>query len=466
MSLRPLSGLDAGFLYLEAAGTPMHIGSLMLLEVPRKRGHDFLSSLRAHVTERLPHAPPLRRLLQSAPLELGHPMWAETAKLDLDWHVCEHKLPRPVTAAKLNAIVGRLHAEALPRDRPLWQFVVIRGLESGLVAMYAKIHHALLDGQGGVALAQALLDFEAHPPPRAPAVGAAAHARIRRRDVARTTVDATVRQLANMLRELPATLRLAAGAATGPGNLLSQIRESVLAAPRTPFNAQVGPSRSFATATLALDAVKLVARGYEVSLNDVVMALCAGALREHLIRRRKLPEQPLVAAMPVSLRETGNTVASNQVSMVQCTLATNVADPVERLRAIKASTAQIKARVAVFRSLIPTDFPGLAAPIWVSGLSRLWSQGRVAERLPPLANLAISNVPGPPMHLFLAGARLRHYHPVSIVTHGLALNITVQSYAGQLEFGIVACKDALPNADSLALGLARALRALEKRLPA
>ena len=151
--------------------------------------------------------------------------------------------------------------------------------------------------------------------------------------------------------------------------------------------------------------------------------------------------------------------------MAQCSLATDIADPVARLHAIHASTAQIKRRVAMFKQLIPTDFPGLAAPIWASGLSRLWGSGRIAERLPALANVAISNVPGPPMALYLAGARLRHYYPVSIVTHGLAFNITVQSYAGNLEFGLTACKNVVARPDIVARAMAAALRELSDRLP-
>ncbi len=191
-------------------------------------------------------------------------------------------------------------------------------------------------------------------------------------------------------------------------------------------------------ASLPLDEVKQVARHFGVTLNDVVMALCAGALREYLLRRKALPKSALIAAMPVSLRAAGDSEVNNQVSMVQCVLPTQLADPLERLHAITAATGRIKHQVATFRGLIPTDFPGLAAPIWASGLSRLWARGRVAERLPPLANLAISNVPGPPIPLYLAGARVNHYFPASIVTHGLGLNITVNSYAGQLEFGVIA----------------------------
>jgi diacylglycerol O-acyltransferase len=167
----------------------------------------------------------------------------------------------------------------------------------------------------------------------------------------------------------------------------------------------------------------------------------------------------------VSLRADGNTESNNQVSMVQCTLATDLKDPVERLRAIQASTAQIKQRVAAFKDLIPTDYPGLAAPLWASGLSRLWARGRIAEKLPPLANVAISNVPGPPVPLYLAGAKLRHYYPLSIVTHGLAFNITVQSYAGSLEFGLTGCKDVVARPEIVARALARALNELLERLP-
>jgi WS/DGAT/MGAT family acyltransferase len=196
------------------------------------------------------------------------------------------------------------------------------------------------------------------------------------------------------------------------------------------------------------------------------MSLCAGALRRYLSARDELPSKPLVAAMPISLRTSGDGESNNQVSMVQCPLPTDRADPIERLQAVSESTAGIKQRVAAVRGLIPTDFPGLAAPFWASGLSRLWARGRVAERLPPLANLAISNVPGPPVPLYLAGARVVEYYPVSIVTHGLGLNITVQSYAGRLEFGLTACREAVPKPEILARGLQLALDELSDRIPA
>lgn len=465
-SLTPLTGLDAAFLYLESAGTPMHVGSVMLIEVPNKRGYDFHQALLAHIAERLPRAPALRRVLHEAPLDLGHPMWADAPKLDLKKHIRKRRLPGSGGHAKLMALVGKLHSEPLSRELPMWQFVVIENVEQGIVALYSKVHHALLDGQGGIALAQAILDIEpkatkrskSKPEPATPA------ARMRKRDLARTATSSSVKQFANLLRALPATLKLAGGVGQA-ASLIGNLRENVLLAPNSVFNRKIGPGRSFGAISLPLDEVKRVARGFGVSLNDVVMAICAGALRRLLTSVDALPKKSLVAAMPVSLREAGNTDVNNQVSMVQCSLATDIADPVERLQAINASTAQIKARVAAFKNLIPTDFPGLAAPIWAAGLSRLWASGRIAERLPALANVAISNVPGPPVPLYMAGARLRHYYPISIVTHGLAFNITVQSYAGNLEFGLTACKDIVARPDIVAKAMASALTELAERLP-
>ena len=466
--LRPLSGLDAAFLYLEAAGTPMHVGSVMLLQAPKRKRYDFHAALLAHVRERLPRAAALRRVLHPAPFDLGHPLWDEAAMLDLDAHIVKRRLPAPGSPTQLWRLVADLHAQPLPRDRPLWQFVVIEGLASGELALYSKVHHALLDGQGGMALAQALLDIAPTKPGAAatPTDAEARTSRLRKRDLANVAVRASAQQFARLVRELPMTLKLAADAAAGAGNLVGRLRDSVALAPRTPFNAQVGARRSFAVASLPLEQVKQVARHFSVSLNDVVMALCAGALRDWLLRRKALPARALVAAMPVSLRASGDSAVNNQVSMVQCALPTQIADPVERLHAISAATGRIKQQVVSLRGLIPTDFPGLAAPIWASGLSRLWARGRIAERLPPLANLAISNVPGPPVLLYLAGARVDHYFPVSIVTHGLGLNITVNSYAGRLECGVIACREIVPKPAILAAGLERALRVLAGKMNA
>ncbi len=454
--LRPLSGLDAAFLYLEAAGTPMHVGSLMLLTSPRRRGYDFAEALRALVAERLPRAPALRRTLVPGPLELTHPLWRSVDAVDLDAHIVERRLPAAGTLAQLHALVARLQAQMLPRDRPLWQFTVIRGFHTGQIALYTKVHHALLDGQGAIALAQALLDVAPRPVPRRKSAPKQAAEPPSARAVAEVALRATVAQFAKLVRAMPETLKLAGAALAAPTNLAGNLKSLVLSAPRTIFNRQLGDKRSFATLSLPLEQTKAAARSLGVSVNDLVLAAVSGALREYLRKHDALPKRSLIAAMPISLRAAGDGSADNQVTMLQCALASDVADPRERLRVIATGTASIKQRVAVTKHLIPTDFPGLAAPIWASGLSRLWGSGHNAERLPALANLVVSNVPGPPMALFLAGARLDETYPVSIVTHGLGLNITLQSYAGRLEFGVIADADALPRAAVLANGIERA----------
>ncbi|HRQ64813.1 MAG TPA: wax ester/triacylglycerol synthase family O-acyltransferase [Xanthomonadaceae bacterium] len=464
--LRPLSGLDAAFLYLEGMGTPMHVGSLMILDPPKRFRGDFRQRLCEHIAGRIGRASALRRGLADAPLGLGHPLWQEQSALDLDRHVLTRRLRAPGSRAALLGLAARLHAEPLDRSLPLWQLVLIEGLDDGRLALHAKIHHALLDGEGGVALARALLDLDpaevGHGDTKMPGAGAETMDAL---DAAREAAHATYQQFGRLLRGIPGVARLAAASIGAPRRTMAGIRESVLLAPRTPFNVQVGKDRAFAVADLDLSRVKAVAAAFCASLNDIVMVLCSLALRNELVRRKALPSKPLVAGMPVSLRGKGDGESNNQVSMVQCELPTDVSDPATMVRRVHAATARIKARVHAFRSLIPTDFPGLAAPLWATGLSRLWARGRISERLPPLANLVISNVPGPPVPLYLAGARVREYYPMSIVTHGLALNITVQSYAGRLQFGVLSCKDALPRPQRLADGLMHALDVLEDNPP-
>ncbi len=449
-STRPLSGLDAAFVYLEAAGTPMHVGGLMLLDRPKVGRSGFTAHLRAHLAQRLPKAKALRRILQPAPFALDHPHWTDATEFDLDQHLSTHRLPGPGSQAQLLAAVARLHAKPLDRSRPLWALHVIEGLADGSVAVFARLHHALLDGQGAVALARVLLDVApgmpvpAHAAPAHPA--ASPHSKI-----------SPLSRAGSALLGLPQTLRAVWSAAP---HLIGNLRDSVMLAPRTPFNAQVGPGRRIAIGSVPLADLRRIGKTFGVSSNDVVMALCGAALREYLLRHKALPRASLVAAMPFSLRAGGDGEANNQVSMAQCALRTEIADPIERLQAIAESTRRIKQQVGLLRGFIPTDFPGLAAPLWASGLSRVWARGHLAEKLPALANLVISNVPGSPVPLYLAGARVRASFPVSIVTHGLALNITVQSYAGQLDIGIVSDRDAVRNPAVLVRGIEHAVQAL------
>lgn len=442
------------FLYLEAAGTPMHVGSVLRVQPPESQS-EFAAGLAEHLKYRLSALPIVRRVLQDAPLALGHPLWRELDELDFDRHVVCRRLPRPGSEAQLAGLIGRLHAEPLPRDRPLWQIVLIDGLADGTVACYMRSHHALTDGQAGVQVTQAILDLEPKPmQPRGAAAPPAAAAEGEPPPAMRTALRATARQFAQLWRGVPQGLRELRQ--QGASQLGRGLRDSVWLAPKTVFNRTIGGGRRVAFCSLPLDSVKQLAKAAGGSLNDAVMALVADALREHFLRRGELPSKPLIAAMPVSLRSAGSD-AGNEVSMVQCPLATDIADPRSRLQAIIAATQQIKGRVSAFKGLIPTDFPGLAAPLWAAGLSHLWQRGRLSERLPALANLVVSNVPGPPVPLYMGGGRIRRFYPVSIVTHGLGLNITLVSYAGSLEIGVVTAADLLDKPASLCRGIERAL---------
>lgn len=451
MALRALSGLDAGFLYLETPEQPMHVGSLTIYDPPADLAGPFADRVRAHLARRLHLAPLLHQRLEQMPLELGHPVWVEAGEVDLDWHVRGERLDRPGSLAQLEARVAELHAQTLDRTRPLWQFTVFDGLAGGRVAMFARVHHAALDGAAGVQLAHAMMDLGAVPRDVAPA-----HAR-RARDPGKRKLlgelfSNSVAQYAKLAKSMPDALRAVAGSARDVAAKLRHplaLREELLA-PKTRFNAQIGSRRAFATLSLPLEQAKAVGAACGATLNDVLLATVSGALVRYLKRHRDLPRRSLVAAVPFNLRGADATGGDgNQVTMLPTSLATDLREPGTRLAAIHAGMNRLKATTAGYRQLIPTDFPSLGAPWLFGGLTRLFERTRLADRIPLPANLVVSNVPGPPVPLYLAGARMRSYYPVSIVVHGLALNLTVHSYDGHLDIGIVACPDNVPDLPEL-----------------
>jgi WS/DGAT/MGAT family acyltransferase len=454
--LKPLSGLDSLFLHLETPATPMHVGAVHLLERPRGGG-DYLLRVRRHVARRLHLSPVFTRQLASMPLDFANPVWVRADAVDLERHIVRVTLPAPGTLAQLEAAVARLHAQPLDRSRPLWRFHVIEGLADGGLAFYTKIHHATLDGASGVALAHALLDLT--PAPRA-----VEPARRRGRDapglvtLVGTALRTSGAQTVNLVRSLPALVRVAARLATGT----TGFSRNLAFGPRTAFNRVIDSGRSFATASLPLDEIKALAAAHGATLNDVVLALVSGALRRYLRTRGGIPAKSLVVAMPVSLREAGNTEATTLATMTLASLATHLADPLERLQAIQASTRAAKEVTRQLKGVIPTDFPSLGLPWLLSAAAGLYGRSSLADRLPPIANLVVSNVPGPEAPLYLAGARLKTYWPVSIVEHGLGLNITLQSYAGSLDFGILAARVGIADARPLARGLHDALAELQR----
>jgi WS/DGAT/MGAT family acyltransferase len=452
--MRHLSALDALFLHLESPDTPMHVGSLMLLE---RRPY---AALRRHIKDRLHLAPLFTRRLGFMPLDLANPVWLDAGEIDLDYHIRRVKLPAPGNQARLQAAVAKLHEGMLDRERPLWQFTVIEGLEGGEVGLYARIHHAALDGLGGIAVAQALLDTEPRPK-SAPAKGAPWKSRLPP-STARMLGAAlrnTVSQFGSIARGAPAFLK-AAGRAGAIALMTPKPRRSATLGPHTPLNVAIGPKRAFHAVRIPLAEAKEIARHFEVKLNDAVLAIVAGALRRQFAGNRALLSRAMIGAVPASLRAPGDASQANRVTMMLVGLATNVADPVKRLRAIHAAATRAKLLTGSMKEAIPTDMPSLGLPWLMSALRPLYRTAADGERLPAVANVVISSVPGPQTPLYLAGARVLAYFPVSIVTHGLALNVTIVSYDGSLDFGLVACPRALPRLAGFARHLAAEHRAL------
>ncbi len=476
-----LSGLDATFLYLETPENPMHVGSLHIYELPPGYEGDFVDDVRKHLASRLHLAPVFQRKLLNMPFELANPVWVAEPDLDLEYHIRSTVLPKPGSRAQLDKLVGRLHSSLLDRSRPLWEFYVIEGLQTPPdapagtrhIGLYSKVHHASLDGAGGIALANAILDTG--PVPRtvraarvrrhahADSFGIAELAAAGARNTGEQTVK-LVRTLPTLARTLWSRMRPAATHVAEEG----QAPKSNWFAPRTPLNVAITNQRSFASLSIPLAEARRIAKGNEATINDVVLAICSGALRHYLADHDALPAEPLLAGVPVSLREAGNTDMNTQATMVRIGLASDVVDPLLRLKTIHLSSTAAKELTASMKSVIPTDFPSLGAPWLISGLATLFGRSKLANRMPPITNVAISNVPGPQFPLFLSGAKMLTYYPVSIAIHSVALNITVQSYNGSLDFGLTACRKALPDLPHLAATMKAAhdeLLALTPQVP-
>jgi WS/DGAT/MGAT family acyltransferase len=462
--MQQLSGLDATFLYLETPQMPMHVGALHVFELPPGYKGKFVTALRKHMQARLPVAPVLRRRLWWMPLNLANPAWVD-AEPELREHIVEIKLHADAKAgagmAELEAQVSHLHTVLLDRKKPLWKFHVFEGLApsaSGArrVALYTQLHHAAVDGQAAVALANAILDVT--PEPREVELRPSKRVKtfsLGMTEMLRGALGSQAQKVAEIVRNLPSTvgtLKSAASAAVAGSSLLGGKKGpgNLTLAPRTVLNASVTDKRAFAAVSLPLRELKDLGRAHGATVNDMVLMLCSSALRRYFAKRHTLPKKSLVAAVPISLRDKGDTTPDNQASMSLVNLGTQIADPAKRLAHVMAATAAMKSTMGSLKNVLPTDFPSLGVPWLIEAATALYGRAKVADRIPQLANVVISNVPGPPVPLYMAGARMLSNHPASIVVHGMALNITVQSYDQHLDFGLMADRDAMPDVRELA----------------
>ncbi len=459
MTIQQLTLTDASFLYNESASTPMHIAAVQVFDVPAARRTTFHRDLQAHYAKRLHLVAFFTRRAVAMPLGLDHPVW-ESCAVDLDHHIRQVQLPAPGSRAQLEAMIADLHAQPLDRNRPLWRYWVIEGYEGDKTVFYTKMHHSAIDGMAG----QALLDLMYSDTPDVADDVVEARAEVhsnpaeRMGHAMRSLVLEPWRQAARLAEQWDALRRMGTHLARG-----RDLGAYTRPAPSSPLNVSVGRRRSFAIGTLPLPAMRALAKAQGAKLNDVFMAVCAGALREHLLATGSLPPTSLLAGVPVSLREPGDAAMNNQVTMMLCSLATEIADPVERLKAVRDSAGTAKRVVAMTKELMAADahVPGLpGAMAMLAGVSALLPPG---VPIPAFCNVVISNVPGPRRAKFLLGARMLTHHPVSIAAHGLAVNLTVQSYVDRMDFAVTACHAALPDADVLLDRMLAAWEALHAR---
>jgi WS/DGAT/MGAT family acyltransferase len=484
---RKLSSMDASFLYLETPEMPMHVGSMAIFRLPENYDGNFFEDFKAMIASRLHIAPILKARLQKAPLDIDHPSWVEDDQFDIDRHIFRGSLPAPHDRATLERIVGWMHAKLLNRARPLWEFYVFEGMKDNEIGLYSKMHHACIDGGAGAALTNMIYDVT--PVPRDVGKPAAKKVAQEPRDIAADMID-SYQQLwrqpfdasaAAKSIELPRSGKSDLGsilfdnamyqieaAVRFAGNMpamLKSVSEVVgkisdpksrdslasMMSPPTILNKSISSERSFAGTSISLSKAKAVAKASGGKLNDVVLAVSSGVVRRYLLENGALPSKSMTAAVPISLREEGNTDANNQVFGMICSIASNIEDPKARLEAIIAQSTKAKEMSHPLRALMPqvSNISMLGAPILVQILALLYSRSSLSDVLPPAANITVSNVPGPRQTLYAAGAELLHIFPVSISTHGLALNITVQSYRDQLDFGFIAGANIIPHVQVL-----------------
>jgi diacylglycerol O-acyltransferase / wax synthase len=482
--VRQLTSVDAQFLALESPRQYGHVGSLMLLDPSTAPGGELtLAAFEKLIAERLALVPPLRWRLVEVPLGLDYGYWIDDPDFDLDFHVRELALPAPGTDGMLAEQVARIVARPLDRTRPLWEIYLLHGVQGGRVAVLTKIHHALIDGLSGAEILGALLDLSPeirHVDPPAEI----SEALPGRAEMLGRGLLGMARYPLRLARSVPGALpylQEVRSLAAVPGvRALGRAAELArrglgdhqpsgfggLEAPRTPFSRPLSAHRRFGFGSLPLDEVKAVKNAHRVTVNDVVVSLCAGALRRWLVAHDALPDRPLVAQIPISVRtpEQAGTYG-NQIMLMTVPLLTTEADPVERLRATHDALAQMKEVQQGMPAALMADANRFVPPALFSRAARLsfsLSSGRAGH---PLWNLVVSNVPGPQFPLYLAGAKVLATYPVSVITDGMGVNITVMSYTGSLDVGIVADRDQVPDVQTLVDHLREELAVLRRSAP-
>jgi WS/DGAT/MGAT family acyltransferase len=465
--MRQLTSLDNQFLALENSRQSGHVAGVAVLDPSTAPGGALnAADIQALIVERLPMLPLLRWRLAEVPLGLDYPFWVDDADFDLDFHVRELALPSPGSDGQLAEQVARITSRPLDRARPLWELYLIHGLQHGHVAMLTKIHHALIDGISGAEIMGLLLDLgpDGPLPPKERKGKAQGEKMPGAPEMLARAALGIPRYPLRLLRALPSALPnvedtpfgVLPGAAMA-GGLTTRLRRLLggdtvaqgqerFTAPRTSFNGRISPHRRFTFGQLSLDKVKAIKNHHGGTVNDAIVSICASAVRRWLVEHDELPDQPLVAQVPVSVRsdeEIGT--YGNRILLMSAPLFTNIADPVERLHRTHEALSDMKERHKALPATLLQDANHFIPAAVFARAAQLTFRLSTSGAAHPTWNLVISNVPGPRIPLYCAGARLVANYPVSVITDGMGLNITVMSYLGNLDVGIVADRDQMPD---------------------
>lgn len=461
----PLDPTSLAFLMAENRAMPMHVGGLQLFDKPEGAGRSFSREMYASLREVEEVAPLFLRRPHRSPATGGQWVWTTDELFDIDYHVRHSGLPKPGRIRELLELCSRLHSTRLARERPLWEATLIEGLRDGRVALHTKMHHALVDGVAASRLVQRTLSTD--PDERdMPAPWSALNTT---RKPSRE-LEAAHRSLAEVpVEALRTALGLSAEAAGMPAALVRTLARGIrndtsavsLHAPHTIFNQKITGSRRFAAQDWPIERMKAIGTSTGTTLNDVVLAMCSGALRAYLVEHGALPDRPLVAMVPVGLNATkvhqANADGGNAVGSVMVQLGTHLDDPADRLASIHSSMQDGKQALS---SMTPAQIVAMTAVGLAPAI--LTPMLRMHNIVRPPFNVIISNVPGPKETQYFNGARLSGLYPLSIPIHGMALNITCTSYDGVMGFGVTGCRRTVPRLQRLLTHLDDELSALEK----
>ncbi len=458
--MQRLSGLDASFLYLETATQPLHVCSILELDTSTMPGGYTFERFRESLNERIKAMPQFREKLADSRFNLDHPVWVEDRDFVVDHHLHRIGLPGPGGSRELAEICGHIASLPLDRSRPLWEKWVIENIdgtnpyEGGRLVVMTKVHHAGVDGVTGASMMSQLCSTEPDAPPPDPVEGSGDANSL---EIAVSGALKFATRPLKLVNALPGTVTSVVDTVRRARSGLTMA--TPFSAPQTVFNANVTAHRNIAFTELDLEDIKTVKNHFGVKVNDVVMALVSGVLRTFLAERGQLPENSLVAMVPVSVHEKSDRPGRNQVSGMFARLETGIDDPAERLEAIAAANSVAKQHSSAISATLLQDWTQFAAPAVFGVAMRVYASSRLSGAR-PVHNLVVSNVPGPQVPLYMLGCEVKAMYPLGPIFHGSGLNMTVMSLSGNLDVGIVSCPELVPDLWDLADAFGVAMKEL------